>query len=144
MSVPMDPTITIVQNELQDPLLPHRTSMSIPEIITLLEFCLKTPSPSSKVSILNRSIGSPIYPLIANLFMEKFKVKAISFAPTHPNLWLRYIDDTYVIKQAEHSHQLLQHINSQDTHIQFIVEDPNEDGILPSWIPLFPWDPVTP
>ena len=75
-------------------------------------------------------MGSPISPLLANLFMEEFEVKAINTTPT-PHLWLRYVDDTFVIQQAEHSHQLLQHLNSQDPHIQFTMEDPNQDGTLP-------------
>ena len=41
-SVPVDPVITIVKQRLtQDPILSQRTQMSIPQIVTLLEFCLK-------------------------------------------------------------------------------------------------------
>ena len=84
-------------------------------------------------------MGSSIIPLIANLFMEKFKVKAISSVPT-PHLWLRYVDDTFVIQQAVHSHQFLQHINSHDQHIQFTMENPKEDGFIPFLDTLFPQD----
>ena len=35
------------------------------------------------------------------------------------------------MQQAEHSHKLLQHIISQDTYIQFIMEDPSEIGSPP-------------
>ena len=73
------------------------------------------------------AIGSPISPLIANLFMEKLEDKTITVLPL-PHLWLRYVDDTFIIQQAEHSHQLLKHINSQDPHIQFTTEDPNQDN----------------
>ena len=73
---------------------------------------------------------SSISPLTANLFMEEFEVKAISSVPT-PHLLLRYVDDTYVIQQAEHCHQFLQHINSKYPHIQFTIEDPKEDGSIP-------------
>ena len=40
------------------------------------------------------------------------------------------MDDTFVINKAEHSQDLLQHINSQDPHIQFTVE-PTQHGSLP-------------
>ena len=40
------------------------------------------------------------------------------------------MDDTLVINQAEHSQDLLQHINNQDPHIQFTVE-PTQQGSLP-------------
>ena len=40
------------------------------------------------------------------------------------------MDDTFVINKAEHSQDLLQHINNQDPHIQFTVE-PTQQGSLP-------------
>ena len=40
------------------------------------------------------AMGSPISPLIAYLFMEEFKVKALSSCPQSPHLWLRYVDET--------------------------------------------------
>ena len=45
-------------------------------------------------------------------------------------MWLRFVDDTFVINKAEHSQDLLQHINNQDPHIQFTVE-PTQQGTLP-------------
>ena len=87
ISVPMDPVIAIVQNRLQqDPKLPHSTSMSIPQIITLLEFCLINIyflfQGKYFELVHGAAMGSPISPLIANLFMEEFEVKAFSSAPT--------------------------------------------------------------
>ena len=74
--------------------------------------------------------GNVISPLIANIFMEEFEVKALQSFPNPPSLWLRFVDDTFVINKAEHSQDLLQHINSQDPHIQFTVE-PTQQGSLP-------------
>ena len=70
-------------------------------------------------------MGSPISPLIANIFME-----ALQSFPNPPSLWLRFVDDTFVINKAEHSQDLLHHINNQDPHIQFTVE-PTQQGSLP-------------
>ena len=75
-------------------------------------------------------MGSPISPLITNLFMEEFEIKALS-TTLHPYLWLRFVDDIYAIQKTEHSQQLLHHINTQDPHIQFTIEEPNQDGSLP-------------
>ena len=72
----------------------------------------------------------PISPLIANISMEEFEVKTLSSFPHPPSLWLRFVDDTFVINKAEHSQELLQHINNQDPHIQFTVE-PTQQGSLP-------------
>ena len=60
--------------------------------------------------------------------MEEFEAKALSTAP-HP-LWLRFVDNTLVIHKAEHTKQLLQHINSKDPSIQFTVEEPGPDAYI--------------
>ena len=45
------------------------------------------------------AMGSQVSPILANLYMEYFDQKALSTA-THPlRLWLRYVDDTFVIKK---------------------------------------------
>ena len=77
------------------------------------------------------TMGSSISPLIVNLFMEEFEVKALSTAPHPPSLWLRFVDGTLVMHKAEHNTQLLHHINSQDPNIHFIVEEPETDGSIP-------------
>ena len=63
--------------------------------------------------------------------MEEFEVKVLSDCPHPPTIWLRFVDDTFVIIKAEHIPLLLQHMNSQDHHIQFTVEEPSQQGILP-------------
>ena len=85
-SVPVDPAISIIQSKLQhDPLLSHRTSMSIPQIITLPEFCLKNTyflfQGKYFEQIHGAAMGSPKSPFSTNLFMEGFEVKTISSAP---------------------------------------------------------------
>ena len=134
-SVPVQPSIQIVQHRLQqDTTLPQRTSMPIPQIISLLEFCLTHTyflfQGKYYEQVQGAAMGSPISPLIANIFMEEFEVKALQSFPYPPSLWLRFVDDTFVINKAEHSQDLLQHINNQDPHIQFTVE-PTQQGSLP-------------
>ena len=80
--------------------------------------------------------------LIANLFMEEFEVKALSTCPHPPSLWLRFVDDTFVINRAEHSQELLQHINNQHPHIQFTVEL-TQQGSLPFLDTLVTIEPNT-
>ena len=49
----------------------------------------------------------------------------------HPlRLWLRCVNDTFIIQQAEHSHQFLQYINSIDPHIQLNTEHLKDDGSI--------------
>ena len=87
-SVPVHPAIQIVKQSLQqDNTLPQRTSMSIPQITSLLEFCLTNTyflfQGKYYEQVQGAAMGSPISPLIANIFMEEFEVKAHSSIP-HP------------------------------------------------------------
>ena len=57
-------------------------------------------------------------------------MKYKTFPPSlPPSLWLRFVDDTFVINKEEHSQDLLQHINNQDPHIQFTVEPTQQDSL---------------
>ena len=109
--------------------------MSIQQIVTLLEFCLKNTyflfQGKFYEQVQGAAMGSSISTLIANLFMEEFEVKALSSCPHPPTLWLRFVDDTFVIPKAEQSKPLLQHINKQHPHIQFAVGEPSQQGTLP-------------
>ena len=131
-----DPSIQIVQQKLkQDSTLHNRTNMSIPHIIQLMEFCLKNTYFLFQVKyyewVHGAAMGSAISPLIALLFMEGLRSKPLPLAHT-PHLWLRFVNDIYVVQKAEHSQLLLQHINTQEPHIQFTMEEPNNtDGTLP-------------
>ena len=72
----------------------------------------------------------PLVPLLPTCSWKSLRSKPL--APSYtPSLWLRFVGDTFVINKAEHSHQLLQHINNQDSHIQFTVEEPSQEGTLP-------------
>ena len=43
------------------------------------------------------AMGSPLSPILANLFMEGLERKLLSRSPCKPLCWFRYVDDTYTI-----------------------------------------------
>ena len=76
-------------------------------------------------------MGSPVSPIVANLYMEYLEQKTLSTAPNPPRFWCRYVDDTFVIDKEVNKQGFLQHINSVDPAIRFTVEDNKEDGSIP-------------
>ena len=94
----------------------------------------KAPTSSSKVSTMNRSMvqpwDPPSVPSQPNCSWKSLKPNP-SNQPHTPSLLVRFVDDTLVIQEAEHSQQFLQHINSQEPNIQFTVKEPGTDGSIP-------------
>ena len=91
-SVPIQPVINIIHSKLaNDKDLQQRTPRAIHHIISLLEFCLKSTYFVFQVKyykqIEGAAMGSPVSPIVANIFMEEFEAKALSTAPHPPSLW---------------------------------------------------------
>ena len=60
-------------------------------------------------------MGSPLSPVVANLFMEVFEERALVSAVLRPRLWLRYVDDTFVLwpHSTDELDTFQDHLNSQ-------------------------------
>ena len=43
------------------------------------------------------AMGSPLSPIVANLFMENFEKRALDSFPLKPLRWKRFVDDTNVL-----------------------------------------------
>ena len=125
-SVPIEPSIKIIKQHLEkDKELHQRTSMSVHHIIMLLEFCLKNTHFVFQGRFYEQTegaaMGSPLSPIIANLYMEAFEEKAISTLPSPPSLWRRFVDDTFVIIKKTQKESFISLINSIDENIQFTI-----------------------
>ena len=77
-------------------------------------------------------MGSPLPPIVANLFMEELECKALSSALFQPKLWKRFVDHTCVIQPhgKEELDRFFLHLNSQYCSIKFTMEY-EVDGSLP-------------
>ena len=118
-----------------DEKLQDRTVLSVQNIIELLGFCLHKTyfSFQSKFyeQVEGAAMGSPVSPIIANLYMEHFEREDLQSASNHPRFWFRYVDDTWVIQQMVHKQEFLEHINSIDPANTFTVESIQGNGSIP-------------
>ena len=135
-SVPTTKAIIIIKQLLeQDQDLQQRTSLSIENIINLLEFCITSTYFSFQGNCYEQvegaAMGSPLSPIVANLYTESFEVEALRSAPHPPYLWKRFVDDTFTILQSSQRDGVLEYLNSIDQHIQFTAEDQRSDGAMP-------------
>ena len=76
-------------------------------------------------------MGSPVSPVVANLYMEFFEHRALTSAVNPPRLWRRYVDDTFAILQQSQREEFLQHSDSVDLSIHFTTEEAKQDGFMP-------------
>ena len=120
-SVPIQPAIDVIKKLLEeDGELQQRTNMSVNHIISLLEFCFRSTYFTFQGWLYEQqegaAMGSPISPIVANLFMEDFEKKVIDSSPHTPCFWRRFIDDTFTIIYTAHKRSFLDHLNSIDDH----------------------------
>ena len=132
-SVPTTQATNIIKKLLeQDQELQQRTSLSIENILSLLEFCLNSNYFSFQGKYFEQLEGAAMgSPIVANLYMESFEVDVISSAPHPPYLWKRFVDDTFTIIESSQNNEFLEHINSIDKHIQFTADDQRSDTVMP-------------
>ena len=92
-SVPVKDACAIILNRLEfDTTLSDRTQLSPVEIHDLLEMCLNSTSFRWRDTFYRQTegaaMGSPLSPIVANLFMEHFEETALQSATHKPKVWL--------------------------------------------------------
>ena len=76
------------------------------------------------------AMGSPVSPIVANIFMEWFEDRALHTFHSPPRYWGRYVDDAVAIMNKDDVEEFTKHINSIHQKIKFTSER-ESDGKLP-------------
>ena len=76
-------------------------------------------------------MGSPLSPIVSNLFMEKFEKEALNSYPLKPSIWKRYVDDTNVLwPHGEiELNNFFKHLNNRSDDIKFTMEEEDNGSI---------------
>ena len=133
--VPVDEALQVIRQKLEkDENLGDRTALTPKQVSELLELCLKTTFFSFRgqfyMQTEGAAMGSPVSPVVANIYMEMFEELALRTAPHAPRIWKRYVDDTFCVMERRHVDMFLEHINNIRPSIQFTM-DLQSEGTLP-------------
>ena len=132
--VPVDKSLDIILERLEaDTTLSSRTKLKAVQVRDLLRTCLKTTyfqyDGVIYTQVEGAAMGSPVSPIVANLFMEWFEEAALRTFRYEITVWKRYVDDTIVALCDSLIDLLSEHINSIDPAIQFTREEEDNKTI---------------
>ena len=134
--IPVDEALVIIREKLEnDEDLEERSAIPVNSLMELVTFCLKTAyfqlENQTYQQVDGVAMGSALSPIVSNIYMEHFEELALNTAQLKPDLWLRYVDDTFILwSHNENVEALLTHMNSIRPSIQFTMEK-ESNGQLP-------------
>uniref|UniRef100_A0A5S6R594 Reverse transcriptase domain-containing protein n=1 Tax=Trichuris muris TaxID=70415 RepID=A0A5S6R594_TRIMR len=118
-SVPLDYTYDIILDSLsKDENLQHRSKLNPHHLTRLVRFCMEEGNyfqwnGSYFSQKKGAPMGSPLSPIVAEIFMEHLEEKAfpINISEHYLKMFKRYVDDIFVIIKEGKETALLEHLN---------------------------------
>ncbi len=138
-NTPIPETLSIIRKRLErDTTLRERTKLIVDDVMELTEFIATTTYFSFRDKIYKQkfstAMGSPVSPILANLFMEWLEQEAIATVPLDciPRMWKGYVDDILAVVKKGQVQSLTDHINTIDAtgNIKFTFEQ-EDAGKIP-------------
>ncbi|XP_073234548.1 uncharacterized protein [Porites lutea] len=121
-NVPIKGTVRATLWKLESDLsFPNHTTLTAAQIANLLNYVLTSTYFQYDGAIYEQqdgaAMGSPVFAVIANLYMEDFEEQSLSSVPTAPKIWKRNVDDTFTILEWTDIKDFLQHLNTQQPSV---------------------------
>ena len=118
---PIKEACEIIRKRLEnDKTLKKRINLNVDDIMELLKFVLETTYFRFEGEIYQQkfgvAMGSPVSPIVVNLYMEDLEQKIIATASVdcQPRNWKRYVDDVICLVHTGKAKKLQQHMNTVD------------------------------
>ena len=132
--VPVSKSVDIIHSRLEgDTTLATRTDITAAHLRDLLRICLETTyfvyDSTVYIQVEGAAMGSPVSPIVANLFMEWFEENAIQTFMYEITIWKRYVDDTIVALDEALLEDFTAHINGIHPSIKFTREEEAERSL---------------
>ena len=110
--------------------------MSVQTITEQLTYCITstyfTWGDKTYEQIHGLPMGSPLSPLLAEVFMADFEERTLGNAPIKPYCWMRKVDDVFsIIPFDQDPTELLNYLNQQNDRIKFTMESGEPNNTLP-------------
>ena len=109
-NTPIETALDIIRGRLLlDNTLKKRTLLKVEDIMDLLAFVLTTTYFQFRGKFYRQkfgaAMGSPVSPIVSNLFLEHLEQQAIATSPLdcRPKFWKRYVDDILdIVRRSKH------------------------------------------
>ena len=133
-NVPIDKALEVIHKRLvDDETLEDGTTLTLEQATLLLGICLRTTYFVYHQQFYEQTdgaaMGSPVSPVVANIFMEHIEEAALNTSPSPVRFWRRYVDDTFCFLQKSDVNVVLDHINSISPYINFTVEKESDNQL---------------
>jgi hypothetical protein len=136
-TTPVPETLELLERRLRaDSSLKERTHHTVETILKLVKLCVENTyfqfGNKFYQQTCGMAMGSPLSPVICNMYMEDLEEKAMSTFHVKPHIMLRYVDDKFYEWPEDLCpvKDFFDHLNQQSPHIQFTMET-EQEGIAP-------------
>ena len=87
-------------------------------------------------------MGSPVLPIVCNLYMGYFEQRALAMARHLPRLWRCYVNYTCTIMKKAQAQEFTEYLNMVDADIRWTIEGEVEMVITEDADEEIVWDRV--